>query len=103
MLFIASIFLTSCSSDDDLGKSITEDDLVGVWNITEFTLNSKVTTTEDRVTSTFELNSFGKDFNYNINFSKKPIEFSTMGTYTTVTTLKPIENQRVLKNLWQMI
>ncbi len=88
LVFAFISILTSCTSNEDLGINITEDDLVGVWNFTSFTLDGSASYTVNGITYDIETSSYAKDLDYTVNFTKNPNEFSSAGSYTTVTTVR---------------
>ena len=78
-------FATSCSKDDD--KTVQNQDILGVWNMTGVHCNDGVTTTESaggEISS--EYTFYGTDINATATFSENPNEFLSQGTYTEVLT-----------------
>ena len=86
LLLTVITFLTACESNENENINVTTDDIVGVWNATGFTLDSDASITHKGITINYNINSFGKDFDFVYTFSENPNEVSAIGSYTSVTT-----------------
>ncbi|MGQ3678324.1 MULTISPECIES: hypothetical protein [Tenacibaculum] len=83
-VFSISFLLFSCSDSNDLVE-ISNDDLVGKWNLIELTSNvtNKFSYQGNTVKSTTSI--YGKNYNFSMTFSDNPNEYSTEGSLTIVT------------------
>ncbi|HDZ07138.1 hypothetical protein LCGC14_0166260 [marine sediment metagenome] len=80
-----TLVFTSCSNDEDAVSNTSEEDIIGVWNLTalEATDGRSETTIEGTVIpATFK--AVGKDFQTVVTFSEDPQTVVSEGSYTTV-------------------
>jgi hypothetical protein len=94
------LFFISCSSDDDASSSVavTEDALVGTWNLTDFYIDNGQTIL-DVAGQQFitDYTQQGSNFNYEIVFATGPNTASSSGTYDVeITTI--ISGQSIVTN-----
>lgn len=85
-LVLASISWASvsCNKDDD---TVDPANLAGVWKTTQVECNNGVSSFEVLgVPFTSNYTFYGKDFDFETTFTENPNEFSTVGSYTVVTT-----------------
>ena len=92
LLFLASSFVfTSCNSDDGDEPIMIDESLIpGLWNVTAMEVSDgKSITTFDGTSITANYSSFGKDFDFQVNFidSTDPKTFTSEGGYTAVVTV----------------
>ena len=90
LIFILTIvFITSCSTEDELDKitvEVTASDVAGTWKVNEFYLqNGKISTTIQGIPTTANLELDGKDFNTTITFVQNPNTVTSNGSFTVVT------------------
>jgi len=82
--FIA--LLSSCTSNDN-NVNITDNDLIGEWNLTEFRLdNGSVTYTEDGNSQSGTFSFTGSNFNATLTFGENPKVVTAAGTFTISST-----------------
>jgi len=92
-----SIFLTSlfsCTSNESISASISQNDLLGSWNISEFYTNNgnaSVYFNGQNLQGTFD--AFGSDFNMTALFEETPNNFSTSGGFTLNSTISFLSQQ----------
>jgi hypothetical protein len=92
-----SIFLTSlfsCTSNDSISTPISQNDLLGSWNISEFYTNNgnaSVYFDGQHLSGTF--NAFGSNFNMTALFEEIPNNFSTSGDFTLNSTISLLNQQ----------
>ena len=71
-----TLVFISCSNDEDAVSNTSEEEIVGVWNLTA------LEATNGRSETTFE--AVGKDFQTVVTFSEDPQTVVSEGSYTTV-------------------
>ncbi|AZJ31815.1 Lipocalin-like domain-containing protein [Tenacibaculum mesophilum] len=83
-VFSISFLLFSCSDSNDLVE-ISNEDLIGKWNLIDLTSNvtNKFSYQGNTVNSTTAV--YGKNYNFSMTFSENPNEYSTEGSLTLVT------------------
>lgn len=86
ILFLGVIlFLTSCSSNES-DTTITDADLVGTWNMTDFhSENGSVSYTESGNTITLSYAFTGSNFNAQVTFGDNPKVVTGTGNFTLET------------------
>ncbi len=86
LLITIVAFLTACESNDNSDINITNEDLVGEWNVTAQTLDITTTGNFQGIALTSKTTGYGKDFDFTYTFSKNPNIVAVKGKYTSVTT-----------------
>ena len=71
VLAIFAIF-SCCETNNDLNTPITENELIGTWNVTEQTLDATISYTDNGQTETATIDSFSKDINLTLLFTDNP-------------------------------
>ncbi|MGB2758352.1 MAG: lipocalin family protein [Maribacter stanieri] len=80
-----TLVFISCSNDEDAVSNASEEEIVGVWNLTALeAINGRSETTIEGtvIPATFE--AVGKDFQTVVTFSEDPQTVVSEGSYTTV-------------------
>ena len=87
-LAIGLATLTSCESDlvnlppnDSVGSGVTSGNLVGSWKMISLNYNGATVTTVQGVDVTADFVGQGSDYNYVMEFSEAPNNYSSTGTY----------------------
>tara|TARA_B110000208_G_C11793738_1_gene438682 strand:+ start:2695 stop:3276 length:582 start_codon:yes stop_codon:yes gene_type:complete len=95
--FFVLLFLTSmigCTSNDTLEQTISEDDLLGVWNVSElYTENGTTGAYFDGQSITGAYSGVGSDFDMTALFEENPNNFHTAGSFTFSGTLSFLNEQ----------
>jgi hypothetical protein len=86
VLAIFAIF-SCCETNNDLNTPITENELIGTWNVTEQTLDATISYTDNGQTETATIDSFSKDINLTLLFTDNPKKAIAEGDYTLVSTV----------------
>lgn len=80
-----SLFLLSCSDNEESSVNITESDLIGSWKITSiYTEEGKVSGVVDGVPFSASYSLEGKNYNIDVEFKNNPKEVITQGNITFV-------------------
>jgi hypothetical protein len=99
-LLIAFItVLSACETNENPDVNITADDIVGSWNVTDFTIEVSTSVTAQNVTATSKTSGYGKDFDFIYTFSENPNVASGQGSYTSVTTTEIPGQQDIVQEL----
>ncbi len=88
---ITSIFIScekeSTNPESDSQNSLTEENIVGTWNVTGYLLeNGSVTASLDGESSSSSFSSIGKDYDMTVTFNNDPKTSVSNGSYTIVNT-----------------
>ncbi len=85
LLFVAVIAcLSSCTTNNDNPITVSEADVVGLWNVTDFTSEGTTVTTAAGITINSSFVSTGTDYNFTYNFQTDPNEVTASGFYTSI-------------------
>ncbi|WP_075342729.1 lipocalin family protein [Tenacibaculum agarivorans] len=84
LLFLSISLLIACSDDQDGVTDISNDDIVGTWNITKSEFSGTATATVQGIPVTGSAKGTGKDYDLALTFKENPNEFSFEGTFTSV-------------------
>jgi len=80
------VLLSSCTSNET-NTTISETDIIGTWNLTEFKLeNGNISYTENGITLSSPYSLEGSDFNATLTFSDTPKVITVDGYFTLKTT-----------------
>ncbi len=99
LLFVSMSLFIGCS--DDNGETLADVDaseIVGKWDLVDFKSDGKTTTTLQGQSIDSDYSSFGKDYNFEVDFGDNPKNVTGTGSYTTVittTTLGQTQTQEV--------
>ncbi|CAL2063146.1 hypothetical protein [Tenacibaculum sp. 190524A05c] len=89
LLFVSMSLFVSCS--DDNGETLVDVDaseIVGKWDLIDFKSDGKTNTDAFGQSIESEYTSFGKDFDFEVDFADNPKTATGTGSYTTVITTK---------------
>ena len=80
-----TLVFTSCSNDEDAVSNTSEEDIIGVWNLTALEANDgRSETTIEGTVIPANFKAVGKDFQTVVTFSEDPQTVVSEGSYTTV-------------------
>ena len=79
LAFLSSIFIMSCGSDDDL--MVTEQQIVGEWDLQSLDYNGTSSTTTAGVTLSTTFTGEAKDIEFTVTFNESPQTASSIGNY----------------------
>lgn len=82
LLLLLGMFLFSCDDDDSTSSSSTSNDLIGNWEMIGMNYNGTSTSNVSGQSFVTNFRGVGKDFDYTMEFTENPNEFSAEGTYT---------------------
>ncbi|CAL2077945.1 hypothetical protein [Tenacibaculum sp. 190524A02b] len=86
LVILLSVFtLASCSKSDE---PVNNSDLIGEWNLTEFTYSGKTTSKISGQTITTDFEGVGKNFSSKLTFSQNPNKVSASGSHDIDLTYK---------------
>jgi len=84
LLFLSISLLIACSDDQDGVTDISNDDIVGIWNITKSEFSGTATATVQGIPVTGSAKGSGKNYDLTLTFKENPNEFNFEGTFTSV-------------------
>ncbi len=87
ILLMFSVFFFYSCDDDSSSESTGGNDLVGTWEMVEFTYTGTSVSTVMGQSFTSDFNGEGKDMNYTFEFKENPMEYEAMGSYTIALTV----------------
>lgn len=69
-LFVTALLCISCSDNDTVIVDVTEADIVGSWNVIEYTNESSASYNYNGIPFTSTSSAYGKDFDSVLTFSE---------------------------------
>lgn len=86
-LFVLSISFFSSCTDNSTPIDVSSDDLLGIWNITDFNFEGTTSATlaGQTITSTFV--NTGRDYDFTVEFTSNPNTIASSGSYVSISTV----------------
>ncbi|MDY0779404.1 hypothetical protein [Tenacibaculum sp. IB213877] len=85
-IFALTFLFISCSDESENIVDVSESEIAGVWDLTDFDLDVKTTYVFQGQSIVSETTAYGKDYDFSFTFNQNPNEIFNEGTFTIVTT-----------------